>query len=216
VGSVTNTTKSAPRTVATTGQDVPGGESNSATASGMRRALTARISGGAIGSPTFRRPCAKAREPARPVSATPMARGDSRMAPTGQTSAHAPQPWHSSGKTSGFFSMAMALNSQTSAHLTQAMQRAASTTGTGMPTDADDSIVGLRNRCPLGSSTSQSRYWTACFRKSSVAARWTATVVLPVPPLPLAIAMAGERVTALLRPSGFRRWAGRARAVRCP
>ena len=56
VGSVTSNTKSLPRTPSIAGQEVPGGQSRIVRSASMDAALTARIAGGLIASPTFNRP----------------------------------------------------------------------------------------------------------------------------------------------------------------
>lgn len=65
------------------------------------------------------------------------------MASCGQTSVQPPQPWHSSGKSSGVLpTEASALNWQKSTHLSQASHLSGSKSGTAMlivssPTVAD-------------------------------------------------------------------------------
>jgi hypothetical protein len=56
--------------------------------------------------------------------------------------------------------------------------------GTGVVMVLVSSMVGRRNRWALGSSTSQSSNWTGPFTDTAIL---VATVVFPVPPLPLAM-----------------------------
>ena len=98
VGSVTRTTKSEPCSVVTTGQDVPGGASRIVKAGSdvgdTERAdsFAALIRGGAVGTPTSRRPCTRVPLVSFMVSTTPMRRRVSLMAPRVQTRTQPPQP----------------------------------------------------------------------------------------------------------------------------
>ena len=129
------------------------------------------------------------------------------IAPSGQTRVQLPQPWHNCEKTRVRLpSTAMAWYWQTSAHLPQAVHFAASTCGIWIATSWRRSKAGARNRCALGPSTSQSRKtggggtgWPGS-PIARLSARLVATVVLPVPPLPLATAMRRGEVTPPLRP----------------
>ena len=81
--------------------------------------------------------------------------------------------------------MASALYRQKSTHLRQNVHFVLSHSGIFTETDCFSVISGLKKRCPLGSSTSQSTY-TAF---SVTHARLTEIKVLPVPPLPLRTAI---------------------------
>ncbi len=113
--------------------------------------------------------------------------GSSRMAPFGQTSRHPPHEWQSSGKKrTRSCSTVIAPNWQNSPHRPQWSQTVSSTTGTGTVTSVVVAVAG-KKRWRLGSSTSQS---TSATRPTleSVYARLEATMLLPVPPFPLATA----------------------------
>jgi len=109
------------------------------------------------------------------------------MAWRGQTRAHPPQPWQSSGNTSGWVpNDTIARYWQKRPQAPQPSHRSARTSGTGRCTISSSAGGAFRNRCALGSSTSQSSSWTGV---GKTVARFTDTVVLPVPPLPDATAM---------------------------
>ena len=153
-------------------------------------ALTAFIRGGAMTSPMLSLPCIKSMPSALPCSSVPTVLVTSSMASTGQTLTHPPQEWHRSGNVRILsFTHTMALYWHISAHSPQHMHVSWSTLGTGIPTGTCSFISGFRKRCPLGSSTSQSRYVIPLPNALATCARQVATVVLPVPPLPLATAM---------------------------
>jgi len=82
----------------------------------------------------------------------------------------------------------IALKAQISPHSPHPLHCSSSTIGTGTVTLAEPSSTGLRNKWALGSSTSQSMKQTDSV-SARVRAKFTATVVLPVPPFPLAIDM---------------------------
>ena len=166
----------------------PGGASRIAGRPFCRRALTSRMRGGAIATPTSRHPWTRVMLSDWSVFTTPMRLSASRIAFLGHTFAHPPQPWHISAKTSGFVpNETMAWYSQNRPHSPQPSHSNSSTCGTEMLTIS--SLRGdafFKNRCAFGSSTSQSRSWTGV---PKTRARFTETVVLPVPPLPEAIAI---------------------------
>ena len=92
VGSVTKTATSAPSTVSTTGQDVPGDASMMLMASGSTRVFTRRMTAGAITSPMFNVPWAKKKGLfCEAISTVPIGKGLSVSAFSGQTSAQSPQ-----------------------------------------------------------------------------------------------------------------------------
>jgi hypothetical protein len=142
-----------------------------------------------IGWPAFSSPWARSIPSAvAPALMRPTASGSSWIARSGQPQTQRPQPWHNSSSTSTAPpTTARALNSQTSAQRPQAVQRAASTRGTGRVTSRPVSHTGCRNRAALGASTSQSSNRTGRDSAATCASA-VATVVLPVPPLPLATA----------------------------
>ena len=182
VGSVTRSTMSVSRTTAITGHDVPGGASRMASAAAGSSAFTARMSGGASATPTSSLPVTSVIWPAREVSTTPMRRSFSVIALGGHTSVQPPQPWHISGKTRGVVpKVTIAENWQIFEHSPQPSQSVSSTTGTGMPTTFSAGPDVFKNRCALGSSTSQSASSTSL---PNTRARLTLTVVFPVPPFP--------------------------------
>ncbi len=172
---------------AITGHEVPGGASISVRPSAQVRSRTARISGGDMASPTRSRPWTKATPFMAPASRTPSSRPVSVMAPSGHTAMHPPQLWQSSGKVSTVSPRtAMARNRHISAHFLHWVHFSRSISGTGVVTVLVSWMDGRRNRWALGSSTSQSSNWTG---PDTDTARLVATVVFPVPPLPLAILM---------------------------
>ena len=117
----------------------------------------------------------------------PSSRLSSIIAPSGQTTWHPPQLWQSFGKTRTFLpTTAIALKRQICAHFRHNVHRLLSTAGTKVVIVSLLSILGCRNRWTLGSSTSQSRSVQSPPR---LIARLVETVVLPVPPLPLAMLM---------------------------
>src|SRR5690554_2122815 len=105
----------------------------------------------------------------------------SEIAFVGQTSMHPPQEWHISSKTMTSLVKASALKEQKSTHFLQPVQRLISIAGIFTVTSSLMTLFGWKNKCPFGSSTSQSAYTASLF----IAARFTDTRVLPVPPLPL-------------------------------
>jgi len=84
------TTKSQPRRLSTTGQEVPGGESTITRSIWGAAVRTARIRGGLCATPTFRRPWRNRMFPAEPVSSVPTTCSTSSMASTGHTSRQPP------------------------------------------------------------------------------------------------------------------------------
>ncbi len=143
------------------------------------------IMGGAMTCPTSMRPWIKEMPLADPCSISPRVRFFSIMAFSGQISKHPPHEWHRVSKVrTSFFKTAMAPYLQMSMHFLQKVHFSRSISGTGAITGSFFSMTGLRKRCELGSSTSQSRSCTLCSIES---ARLVDTVVFPVPPLPLAI-----------------------------
>ncbi len=151
-----------------------------------------------IASPTFSRPRENKNPCAVPVSITPSSCGCSLIAPVGQTILHRPQPWQRSLYTRIFFPMmAMALNSHALAHSPQRVHSSSSTSGRSFSTERVCSICGLRKMCAFGSSTSQSRNCTENLSETAIA-RFVATVVLPVPPFPLAIVILMVRPYVML------------------
>ena len=81
--------------------------------------------------------------------------------------------------------MAMALNSHALTQSPQRVHSSSSTSGRSLPTEREFSICGFKKMCAFGSSTSQSRNCTGSLSETAMA-RFVATVVLPVPPFPLA------------------------------
>ena len=161
VGSVTSRANSAPCNTATSGHEVPGGESMITICldSGLTNCFNCKITGTAIGSPIFNTPWANIIPSAViPLSRTPITFMVSVIALSGQFKVQLPQPWHNSGKTSTCSATkAMALYWHTSTHVPHSVQRFSSIVGTGIPASCCASITGLRNRWALGASTSQSR-----------------------------------------------------------
>ena len=145
-----------------------------------------------MASPTRSFPVTISRRPLSPMSLTPFwitpsSRSFSMIASSGHTAKHPPQLWQSSGNVRTVFpTTTMALNWQTSAHLPQRLHLLSSTSGTGVVTLIAKSNSGSINKWALGSSTSQSRRIAS---SPNTAARLVATVVLPVPPFPLATLM---------------------------
>ena len=133
------------------------------------------------------------------VSTTPIRLGTSRMASRGHARAQPPHPWHIPGKTRARpDGTTIAWKRQARLHAPQPSQRSGSTSGTGTATTSLPRGTPFRKRWAFGSSTSQSARTTGppCTR-----ARLTAIVVLPVPPLPDAIASRGGRPLSPGRPS---------------
>ena len=79
-----------------------------------------------------------------------------------------------------------ALNAQNFEHSPQKSHFDSLTAGTFTKTFRSSSTEGFRKMCAFGSSTSQSKKRTGFPASVSEIARFTATVVLPVPPFPLA------------------------------
>jgi hypothetical protein len=80
----------------------------------------------------------------------------------------------------------IALNWHTSPHFPHKEHFSRSTAGTGKLTVSVVAMVGFSNMWQFGSSTSQSSIWA---RVPKTNAKLVATVVLPVPPFPLATAI---------------------------
>ena len=140
------------------GHDVPGGASRMAIPVRGRCRFTARMIGGDIGWPIWSRPSTNCMGPEAPRATSPIARGISRMAFSGQTKAQPPQPQHNSGNVSTAFPrQTIAWGWQNSPQRPHRVQRTSSTSGTGMVTASRLVMTGFRKMCPLGASTSQSR-----------------------------------------------------------
>ncbi|MPN33649.1 hypothetical protein SDC9_181139 [bioreactor metagenome] len=108
-------------------------------------------------SPVFSIPLKSVTPRERPCCILPMRLSFSTIAFRGQRSAQPPQEWHTSSKTTGAFLIkASALNLQKSTHFLHPLHRFLSTTGILTAISSSRIISGLKNRCPLGSSTSQS------------------------------------------------------------
>ena len=179
------------RIVSTTGQEVPGGASRIAIPVRGRCFFTARMSGGEIAWPMRRRPWTNCTAPAAPHSTSPIARGTSRMAPSGHTRAAAAAAVAQVGK--GQHGAPQARDGAVLAEFATAP--AVACTLPRPPRERGSSRSrGWRSpasgRCGRWAPPRRSpgrqrdRSWSA-----RITARFVATIVLPVPPLPLAMAI---------------------------
>ena len=149
--------------------------------------FTSLIKGTTIDSPGFSRPWINLIPLVFPSSMTPISLIFSDIAFSGQKREHPPHPWQSSGKTRTLsFTTAIALYVHTSAHLPQYVHFLKSTMGIGIPTLLVLLMRGFKNNAEFGSSTSQSRNIKFIPFSLTYNARLVATIVFPVPPLPLA------------------------------
>ena len=141
-----------------------------------------RIMGTPVASQEFNIPVTTLIFPWLPTSSIPMGFGFYVMASSGHTSIQPPQLWQTSENTIGFSLMYIrAWKRQKSTHCLHPVHLPASKSGNSESTESIQMFSGFRNNRPLGSSTSQSMY----VQLPAVAARFTATSVLPAPPLPL-------------------------------